>query len=43
MPDWRVTNLDECGSSRNLSVEMFLSLFLLNFEGKPRTEDTLKE
>jgi len=26
----------------NLSVEMFLSLLLLNFQGKPRTQNTLK-
>lgn len=34
--------LDEHGSCRNLPVEVFLALLLLNFEGKARAEDPLQ-
>lgn len=33
--------LNEGGCSRDLSVEMLLSLLLLDLEGKPRAQDTL--
>lgn len=33
--------LDEAGCSRDLSVEVLLSLLLLDFEGKPWAQDTL--
>ena len=36
------SDLDETGSGWNLSIEVFLSLLLLNFEGKSGSEDTLK-
>ena len=35
-------DLDETGSGWNLSIEVFLSLLLLNFEGKSGSKDTLK-
>lgn len=33
--------LYEAGCSRDLSVEVLLSLLLLDFQGKPRTQNTL--
>lgn len=33
--------LYEAGCSRDLSVEVLLSLLLLDFQGKPRTQDPL--
>ena len=31
----RLSHLYKCGSGRYLTIEMLLSLFLLNLEGKP--------
>jgi hypothetical protein len=33
--------LDEHGGGRDLSVEVFLALLLLHFEGKSRAQDSL--
>lgn len=35
--------LDKASSCWNLPVEVFLSLLLLHFEGKPRAKDSLME
>lgn len=35
--------LDEARCSGDLSVEVLLSLLLLDFEGEPRAKDTLRE